>query len=147
MHQGFVRPQEGKTRRESILPVQIFAIANMIVHIRYELRLDLRQHEFPHGKVDRDVVPCPDGPLGTNRPVRTTANHKPLLLDAFHHSHGQHARRVTNLQGPIDIKTNQDHNVGAFLRMGEPCRRYRGQDAASRLGMAASVEAGAPRRI
>src|SRR5262245_34432739 len=119
----------------------------MVVDIRHELRLDVRKHHFPHGKVYRDVVVRPDGPLGADGTVRTTANHKSLLLDFFHHGYGQHPRRVTDLQGTIDIKTDQDHNVGAFLRIGEPCSRCRGHEAASRLEISASVEARAPHRI
>src|SRR5713101_4107301 len=64
LHHGFVWPQELETRLEGILPVQIFSIANMVVDIRHELRLDVRKHQFPHGKVYRDVVLRPDGPLG-----------------------------------------------------------------------------------
>ena len=127
LHNGLVWPQKLETRLEGILSVQIFAIANMVVDIRRELRLDVRKHQFPHGKVYRNVVSCPDGPLGANGTVRTTANPKSLLRDSFHHGHREHTRRVTDLQGTIDIKTNQDHDVGAFLRMGEPCRRCRGQ--------------------
>src|SRR3989475_9014015 len=144
LHHGFVWPQELETRLEGILPVQIFSIANMVVDIRHKLRLDVRKHQFPHGKVYRDVVLRPDGPLGTNGTVRTTANPTSLLLDSFHHGHGQHTRRVTDLQGTIDIKTNQDHDVRAFLRMGEPCSRCRRHEAARRVGLAASVEARAP---
>src|SRR5215831_1241739 len=115
LHNGFVWPEELETRREGILPVQIFSVADMVVNIRHELRLDVRQHHFPHGKVDRDVVPRPDGPLGTNGTVRTTANPKALPLNSFHHGHGQHTRWVTDFQGTIDIKTDQDHDVEAFL--------------------------------
>jgi hypothetical protein len=121
-----VWPQELETRREGILPVQIFAIANMVVDIRHELRLDVRQHQFPYGKVYRNVVLRPDGSLGANGTIRTTANPTSLLLDSSHHGHGQNTRRVTNLQGTIDIKTNQDHDVGTFLRMGEPCSYFVG---------------------
>src|SRR5262249_24544627 len=134
-------------RREGILPVQIFSIANMVVDIRHELSLDVRKHHFSHSKIYRDVVLRPDGPLGANGTLRTTANPTSLLLDSFHHGHRQNTSRVTNLQAALDIKTNQDHDVGAFARMGEPCRHCRGPDAASRLGIAASVEARAPRRI
>src|ERR1043166_3756396 len=116
LHNGLVWPKEFETRLEGILPVQIFTIANMVVHLRHEFGFDVRQHHFPYGKVYRDVVPRPDGPLGAYGTVRTTTNHKSLPLDAFHHGHGQHARRVTDFQGPVDIKTNQDHDVGAFLR-------------------------------
>ena len=147
MHEGFVGPQERETRRESIPPVQIFAIANMVVDIRHEHRLDVRQHQFPHSKVDRDVVPRPDGPLGANGTVRTTANEKPLLLDSLHHGHGQHARRVTNLQGTVNIKANQNHNVEAFQRMSEPCVVAADNEAVRRVGRSASAEARAPHRL
>ena len=124
LHNGFVWPQELETRREGILPVEIFAIANMVVDIRRELRLNARQHHFPHGKIYRDVVLRPDGPLGANRTVRTTANPTSLLLNSSHHGHGQNTRRITDLQSTIDIKTNQDHDVGTFLRMGKSCSYF-----------------------
>lgn len=133
LHDGFVWPQELEACIEGIPSIQIFSIANMVVDICHEFRLDVRKHQFPHGKVYGDIVLCPDGSLGANGTVRTTANQKALLLDSFHHGHSQYTRRVTNLQGPIDIKANQDHDVGAFLRMNKPYSRCRGHDAASRL--------------
>ena len=56
LHNGLVWPQKLEARLEGILSVQIFAIANMVVDIRHELRLDVRKHQFPHGKVYRNVV-------------------------------------------------------------------------------------------
>jgi len=44
LHNGFAGPQELKTCIKGIALVQIFAIANMVVDIRHELRLDVRQH-------------------------------------------------------------------------------------------------------
>ncbi len=140
MYQSFMGPQELKTCIQGILPVQIFAIANMVIHIGYEFRLDVGKHHLPHGKVYDNVVPCPDSPLGTNRAIRTTANHKPLLSDSFDHGHGQNSRWITDFQGAVDIKTDQDHDVGAFLRMGEQCckgtaaRATRGQPAGRPYG-------------
>lgn len=84
----------------------------MAIHIRLELRFDVGEHQFPDGKVYRDVVLLPDRPLSADGAVRTTANQKPFLLDSSHHIHGQDARRVTDLQGTVDIKTDQDHQVG-----------------------------------
>src|SRR3989442_1442884 len=98
LHHALVWPQNLKTRLKGILPVQIFSIANMVVDIRHELRFDVRQHQFPHGKVYRDVVLRPDGPLDAHGTIRTTANPTSLLLDSLHHGHGQHTRRVTDLQ-------------------------------------------------
>src|SRR5882762_10034918 len=46
LHHSFVWPQERETRLEGIPLVQIFTIANMVVHIRHELRLDVRKHHL-----------------------------------------------------------------------------------------------------
>lgn len=113
LHHGFVWPEELEPRLQGILLVQVFSVANMAVDIRLELRFDVREHHFPDGKVDRDVVLTPDGPLGANGTVRTTANQKPPVSGSSHHVHGQDSRWVSDLQGAVDVKTDQDDQVSS----------------------------------
>ena len=111
-----VGPQELETGVERVLLVEVFPVADMVVHIRLECGLDIGQHHFPDGKVYRDVVPVPDRPLGADRTVGTAADHKALLLDSSDHGHGHDSGRVADLQSAVYVKAYEYDQAQSSVR-------------------------------